>query len=70
MPYRRRIVSVSKCSPRIWTTRTGRSRRAVGRPIHVKKQDKPSLEYVLAVQHEYIEELMRCALASRRRAFR
>ncbi|VDC05025.1 unnamed protein product [Peniophora sp. CBMAI 1063] len=31
----------------------------IGRPIHVQKTDKPSLEYVLAVQHEYIEELMR-----------
>ena len=31
----------------------------VGRPIHVEKSEKPTLEQVRAVQKEYIEELYR-----------
>ncbi|KAI0034470.1 DAGAT-domain-containing protein [Vararia minispora EC-137] len=31
----------------------------IGRPIHVQKTDKPTLDQLLAVQQEYIQELMR-----------
>jgi hypothetical protein len=33
----------------------------VGRPIHVQQMDKPNLDQILAVQREYIDELMRYA---------
>lgn len=64
MPYRRRIVSVSE-----WTQCSDpRNKlmvdddwmfRAVGRPINVVKNEKPTLEEVHAVQKLYIEELYR-----------
>lgn len=37
---------------------------AVGRPIHVQKCEKPTLEEVTHIQQQYIEELMRCVALS------
>ena len=61
MPYRRRIVAVSKlnwlasfcehCSHDVICL--------VGKPIRVKQHDKPTLDEVREVQERYIEELTR-----------
>ncbi len=69
MPYRRRIVAVSK-----WYTPTSRldvhpHRFEVGNPIHVVQTDKPTLEEIMHVQQQYIDELMRYVLASFGRPF-
>jgi len=62
MPYRRRIVAVSKSSsgsfnhsPITYQLTTCQ----VGKPIHVEKCEKPNLEQVIRVQKLYIEELTR-----------
>ncbi len=64
MPYRRQIVAVSKCRGVFCLRRpidSGFS--SVGRPIHVTKCDKPSLEDVIEVQKLYIDELTRYVIS-------
>ena len=61
MPYRRRIVAVSKYSYRD-AVAASTNVYLVGRPIHVEKCEKPSIEEVKRVQETYITELMRWVL--------
>lgn len=62
MPYRRRIVAVSESKhySQVCRPPDPLGPPAVGKPIHVEKCDKPSIEEVMRVQKMYIEELTRC----------
>lgn len=64
MPYRRRIVAVSEWYSWIGVWVPVLIAFEVGNPIHVVQSDKPTLEEVMHVQQQYIDELMRYVLAS------
>lgn len=58
MPYRRRIVSVSELFCNFHVSHLD-STSIVGRPIHIQKCNRPTIEEVTRVQTLYIEELTR-----------
>ena len=64
MPYRREIVAVSESlSLFILVDNSLIFAILVGKPIHVRQSDKPTLEEVMEVQKQYIEELTRYAFS-------
>ena len=61
MPYRRQIVAVSES---LFFSKLIEAFRltlyvSVGKPIHVERCEKPTLEELTRVQQQYIEELTR-----------
>ena len=60
LPYRKRIVAVSKCFHSPYARATSiEFCSTVGNPIHVEKCEKPSIEEVKRIQNLYIDELLR-----------
>ena len=62
LPYRRRIVSVSKSQAVLSTWSQVAHITLVGRPIHVNRSTNPSMEEITRVQKLYIQELERSVI--------
>jgi hypothetical protein len=61
LPYRRQIIAVSESRVLLmqkYRTDTDIT-QIVGRPVHVRKTENPTVEQIREVQEAYITELMR-----------